>query len=237
MSILDHSHIPPPDPPPPPPNRDDPGRPADPAGDMGDLEELGRRFGCLRFVREVVMVVITALALVVIIKTFLLQAFYIPTLSMFPTLGANERVLVSKAAFTFDEPGPGDVIVFKDPAALPREEDFFQMARRNIMESLGLSASDIQDLIKRVIAVGGDRVGIRGNRVIVNGTPIEEPYLNPGFTMIDQPEVTVPEGHVWVMGDNRNNSFDSRRFGWVPLDDVVGRAFLRLWPLSRLSGL
>ena len=234
MSIIDHPHIPPSDPPPPSSTRADRGETEPPAGDP---TELGNRFGCLRFVREVVMVVITALALVILIKTFLLQAFYIPTLSMFPTLGANERVLVSKAAFTFDEPGPGDVIVFKDQDALPREESFFQTVRRNVMESLGLSAGDIQDLIKRVIAVGGDRVGIRGNRVIVNGTPIQEPYLNPGFTMADQPDVTVPEGHVWVMGDNRNNSFDSRRFGPVPLDDVVGRAFLRLWPLSRLSGL
>lgn len=237
MSIIDHSHIPSSDPPPAPPRRaarDETGPSENPAG---DLTELGRRFGCLRFLREVTMVVITALALVIIIKTFFLQAFYIPTLSMFPTLGANERVLVSKVAFTFDEPGPGDVIVFKDPAALPREETFFQTVRRNILEALGLSTSDIQDLIKRVIAVEGDRVGIRGNQVMVNGTPIQESYLNSGFTMADQREVIVPAGHVWVLGDNRNNSFDSRRFGPVPLDDVVGRAFLRLWPLGRLSGL
>lgn len=201
---------------------------------VGDAENRG---GCLRFLREVAMVVVTALALVIIIKTFFLQAFYIPTLSMFPTLGANERVLVSKVAYTFDKPGVGDVVVFKDPAADPREESFVQTVRRNILEALGMSSGGIQDLIKRVVAVAGDRVEIRDNRVVVNGTPIDESYLNPGFAMTDRPEVVIPEGTIWVMGDNRNNSFDSRRFGPVSLEEVVGRAFLRLWPPSRLSGL
>lgn len=232
MSILDPAPpaypSPPPDPPPP---------AAAPPPGKHPVAEGERRGGCLRFLREVVLVVVTALTLVIIIKTFFLQAFYIPTLSMFPTLGANERVLVSKVAYTFDEPGVGDVVVFKDPAADPREESFAQKVRRNVLEALGLSSGDIQDLIKRVVAVEGDRVGIRDNRVVVNGTPISEPYLNPGYVMFDRPEVVVPEGRIWVMGDNRNNSFDSRRFGPVSLDDVVGRAFLRLWPPSRLSGL
>lgn len=222
------------------PARPPTGSPAPPVARPAEDNPVGeaqKRGGCLRFLWEVALVAVTALALVIIIKTFFLQAFYIPTLSMFPTLGANERVLVSKVAYTFDEPGVGDVVVFKDPAAAPRDESFVQKVRRNILEALGLSAGGIQDLIKRVVAVAGDRVEIRNNRVVVNGTPINESYLNPGFAMIDRPEVVIPEGTIWVMGDNRNNSFDSRRFGPVSLEDVVGRAFLRLWPLSRLSGL
>ena len=100
-----------------------------------------------------------------------------------------------------------------------------------------MRTANIEDLIKRVVAVGGDRLEIRGNRLILNGLPLDEPYLEPGADMEDMAPFYIPDGHVWVMGDNRNNSQDSRRFGLVSTEEVVGRAFARIWPPSRWAGL
>ena len=203
-----------------------------------DAEPVRSRSGWARFLRELPGVLVLALVLAVLLKTFLVQAFFIPSPSMIPTLEVDDRVLVSKIAYRFSDPVRGDVIVFDSPFVTQnRPESFGQKVMRNVLEAIGIRAADVQDLIKRVVAVGGDRLEIRDNQVLVNGAALDEPYAAPGYRMRDIAPIYVPDGHVWVMGDNRNNSQDSRRFGPVSTDSVVGRAFVRIWPADRWGGL
>ena len=191
-----------------------------------------------RFLRELPGVLLLSIVLAVLLKTFLVQAFFIPSPSMVPTLAVDDRVLVSKIAYSFGGPQRGDVIVFDSPyLSDERSESLLEAAARNIREAFGVRTANIEDLIKRVVAVGGDRLEISGNRLILNGLPLDEPYLEPGAAMEDMAPFYIPDGHVWVMGDNRNNSQDSRRFGSIPAEEVVGRAFVRIWPPSRWAGL
>ncbi|MFC7405256.1 signal peptidase I [Georgenia alba] len=200
--------------------------------------------------RETLTVMVSALVLSIVIKTFLAQAFYIPSGSMENTLELGDRVMVSKLA-----PGPfdlerGDVVVFVDPggwlAELP--EDRRPGWQRTLTEALtwiGLLPQDAgHHLIKRVIGLPGDQVACCDDqgRLTVNGETVDEPYLYPGAAPSEMPfEVTVPEGRVWVMGDNRGNSADSRAHmgdpggGTVPIENVVGRAFVLLWPADRMT--
>ena len=189
------------------------------------------------FWRELPILVIVALAVAVVIKTFLIQAFYIPSASMRDTLIEGDRVMVNKLSYRFGEPEHGDVIVFDSPL-IPHDdgESFLGAVLRNIGEALGLSTPDTA-LIKRVIALEGETIEIRAGQVIVDGEVIVEPYLRPGTDMPDFGPETVPDGYVFVMGDNRNQSEDSRRFGPVAVDDIIGRAFVRVWPPSRWGGL
>ena len=191
-----------------------------------------------RFFRELPGVLLLALLLAVVIKTFLMQAFFIPSPSMVPTLEIDDRVLVSKIAYRFNGPEQGDVIVFDSPFLTDdRQEAFWEKVVRNVLEAVGIRTARVEDLIKRVVAVGGDRLEIHDNQVWVNGAALDEPYLAPGYRMGDVAPRYVPAGQVWVMGDNRNNSQDSRRFGTVPMDDIIGRAFVRIWPVPRWGGL
>lgn len=191
-----------------------------------------------RFLRELPGVIIVAFALAILIKTFLVQAFFIPSPSMLPTLEIDDRVLVSKLAYRLHGPEHGDLVVFDSPVLTDeRPETLWERAVRNVLEGVGVRTGRVEDLIKRVIAVGGDRLEIRNNQVWVNGTAIDEPYLEPGYHMADLAPLYVPVDHVWVMGDNRDNSQDSRRFGPVPTDEVIGRAFVRIWPITRWDGL
>ena len=180
-----------------------------------------------------------ALVVAVLVKVFLVQAFFIPSESMTPTLEIDDRVLVSRVAHLLDGPERGEVIVFDMPMeyedAWP--EPIWESMVRHVVEAVGIRVARVEDLIKRVIAVGGDRLEVRDNRVIVNGLVLDEPYVLPGARMADRGPIYIPDGHVWVMGDNRDNSRDSRTFGPVPVDTIVGRAFVRFWPLSRLDGL
>jgi signal peptidase I len=210
----------------------------------GDGAHGGTLLGLLR---ETVTVVVIALGLSLIIKTFLVQAFFIPSESMENTLLIGDRVLVSKLT-----PGPfdldrGDVVVFKDPGGWltlpPRQDDGpVREGFRNVLTFVGLLPADSGDhLIKRVIGLPGDEVACcdKQGHVTVNGEAIDEPYLFPG----DEPSeedfsVTVPEGRLWVMGDHRTVSQDSRSHpevadGTVAIDDVVGRAFIVVWPFDR----
>ncbi|TNC16743.1 signal peptidase I [Georgenia sp. 311] len=201
------------------------------------------------WLRETAIVVVSALVLSVIIKTFLVQAFFIPSGSMEDTLAVGDRVLVSKLA-----PGPldvhrGDVVVFVDPGGwLEQKPDTRNAVQRGLEEALtfvGLLPQNAgEHLIKRVIGVGGDTVECcdADGRLMVNGVSIEEPYLKPGVSPSETEfSVTVPEGHLWLMGDNRSNSQDSRSHlgepggGAVPMENVVGTAALILWPFDHWS--
>ncbi|MFB7666962.1 signal peptidase I [Kitasatospora sp. NPDC056138] len=192
-----------------------------------------------------------ALALAFVIKTFFIQAFYIPSGSMENTLRIGDRVLVDKLTpWLGSTPSRGDVIVFRDPGDWLKDEPVPHVgAVHRALSLVGLVPSaDEQDLIKRVIAVGGDTVKCTaGSPVSVNGVALDEPYLYPGATPCDNDSVgtvTVPEGKLWVMGDHRNNSADSRYHqlavagdGFVPLDHVVGRAVVVAWPVTHWATL
>jgi signal peptidase I len=185
------------------------------------------------------------------LKTFVVESFYVPTGSMRPSIEVNDRVLVSKLAPGMFKVHRGDIIVFRDPGgwstSQPALPDSTGLAAwlHGVAQSLGLApASSDEFLLKRVIAVGGDLVECEGAGapVTVNGVALDETYLMPGAAPSEIAfRVTVPEGAVWVMGDNREDSYDSRYHqddelkGCVALDQVVGVAKIRLWPLSRLG--
>ena len=196
--------------------------------------------------KETAIILVSALVLSLVIKTFLFQAFYIPSASMRDTLVEGDRVLVTKLA-----PGPldvhrGDAVVFKDPGGwLPPVIQTEQSALRDrvtqVLTYVGLLPQDSgEHLIKRVIGLPGDRVASdgAGGAVTVNGVAISEPYLRPGSLPSEVVfEVVVPDGSLWVMGDNRQNSGDSRVFGAIKRDSVVGRTILRLLPIRRTAFL
>ncbi|MDT0341141.1 signal peptidase I [Streptomyces litchfieldiae] len=213
----------------------------------------------LRATREIPILIGTALLIALVLKTFLVQAFVIPSGSMEETIRIDDRVLVDKLTPWFGwEPSRGEVVVFKDPggwlateqAADSDDEGPFGIRHiRAALTWIGLLPSDDdQDLIKRVIGVGGDTVACcdAEGRVTVNGAPLDEPYLYPGNPPSQiEFEVTVPEGRIFVMGDHRSNSADSRYHledpgqGTVPVDSVVGRAVVIAWPFGhwqRLGG-
>ncbi len=180
-----------------------------------DVEADRRRMSrSARSAIEWVAVIVGALVVALVVKTFLIQAFYIPSESMVPTLQVGDRVLVNKLS---GEPSRGDIVVFDRPG--------------------GPGADGIEDLIKRVIALPGEQVEGRDGRVLIDGQPLEEPYLPDGTVTSSFGPETVPADHIWVMGDNRGASDDSRRFKFVPVDDVVGRAFVVIWPLADLGTL
>jgi signal peptidase I len=179
--------------------------------------EVARRRAAAHLRRQVVeWVLLIGLAVVIalVVKAFLIQAFYIPTGSMEPTLDVNDRVLVNKLAYRLGDPERGDIIVFD----APRE------ARTD----------DVQELIKRVIGLPGETIESRDGRIYIDGQLLEEPYLTDvNRDNLGEPiaPIVIPEGQYFVMGDNRSNSQDSRFFGTISEDDIVGRAFVRIWPI------
>lgn len=189
------------------------------------------------FWKELPVLIIVALLVAVLIKTFLVQAFFIPSASMRGALIEGDRVMVNKLAFRFGDPAPGDVVVFDSPLEDHSSgENLLEAIVRNIGESLGLSTPETA-LIKRVIAVGGDTIEIRDNAVLVNGVELAEDYLTKLPLMSDFGPVEIPPDEVFVMGDNRGQSEDSRSFGPIPVSSVIGRAFVRVWPPGRWGGL
>lgn len=179
--------------------------------------------GLLRQVREWTVIVVVAVLIAVVVRAFLLQQFYISGPSMEPTMFQDNRVLVEKLSYRFRDPRRGEVVVF----------DRATVAGNTVQHD---------DLIKRVIGVPGDRVEIRSCDVVVNGSVISEPYLDQVTAgnedpvercrMTDMGEVIVEEDHYFVMGDNRVESFDSRAFGTIRADIILGRAVAIVWPVD-----
>jgi signal peptidase I len=164
-------------------------------------------------VLEFLIILVVSFVLVFgFVRPFVVEAFWIPSASMVPTLKYGDRVLVNKFIYRFTEPERGDVIVFKSVQG------------------------DDQDLIKRVVGVPGDEITVRGGRLFVNGEPQREPYVNKKYPdrSFYAPTI-VPKGHVFAMGDNRANSQDSRVFGPIPKENIEGEAFLRFWPPGRIG--
>jgi signal peptidase I len=219
------------------------------------------------FWRELPILLVTALVLTFLIQTFLARVYVIPSASMEQTLQGcsgctNDRVLVDKLVYRFDEPSPGDVVVFRGPASWAGSAEFERSEPDNVLlrglqqaaALIGLAPPDERDFVKRVIAVGGQTVQCCDdqNRVLVAdasepapGQPLTEPYV---YLAGGQPQesfapVTVPEGHLWVMGDNRNNSADSRRHvdddanGTIPIGNVIGKTRAVVLPPDRWKGI
>jgi len=197
--------------------------------------------------REAAVVLVVALVLASLLRAFVLQAFVIPSGSMEDTLDINDRVVVSKLTTRFGSVHRGDVVVFSDPGSWLAAEPVavpptgVRGAVRHGLQFVGLVPNDAQGhLIKRVIGVPGDRVQSDANsRVRVNGYVLpESDYLKPGANPTDCTfDVTVPAGSLFVLGDNRGNSGDSRFHGLVPISLVTGRAVARVWPVDRIGGL
>jgi signal peptidase I len=192
-----------------------------------DLGIPGSVVSARRSVIEWGSVLVGALVLAMLVRTFLFQAFYIPSPSMEPTLWSGDRILVNKLSYQLHDVNRGDLVVFRSPPD---------------------SVAGGEDLIKRVIALPGERVTSDGGRLLIGGGLLIEPYLPfqngtadfgivPWCNVAEMGACTVPDGHVFVMGDNRANSRDSRFFGPVPVESIVGRAFVRVWPLGALDRL
>jgi signal peptidase I len=166
---------------------------------------------------EWVVVIAGALLVSLAVKTWLFQSFYIPSESMTPTLEINDRVIVNKLNDEIGDLARGDIVVFERPASMGEQ--------------------DIEDLIKRVIAFPGESVEAHDGHVFIDGTELAEPWLPAGVVTADFPAQVIPDDHVWVMGDNRGGSTDSRVIGPIEESLLVGEAFVRIWPLDRLGGL
>ena len=217
----------------------------------------GRRNGVWLFLRDLLIILLAAILVSFLIKTFLVRSFYIPSSSMEETLHIDDRIIVNQLVPEIIPIEYGDVVVFTDPGGWlsgtpPREVDGFTGAVEWILSLVGLAAPDSNDhLIKRVIGMPGDTVVCctPTGQLTVNGLPLDEPYITIPDGQVnatrDAFEVTVPEGSLWVMGDNRYNSADSVYHfirgdaggGFVPIDDVVGRAVVISWPFDRWAVL
>ncbi|QZY52351.1 signal peptidase I [Leucobacter tenebrionis] len=215
-------------------------------------EPRRRGGGILGFLRDLVVILVVAFLVSFLLKTFLVRSFYIPSESMEQTLQVNDRILVNQLVPDVMSVQRGDIVVFKDPGGwlLPRGTEPPQGFEK-VLQAVGLAADTSNEyVVKRVIGIGGDRVQCcdAEGRVTVNGVPLDEPYIviPPGeggrASKIDF-DVTVPEDSVWVMGDNRYQSKDSRYNqdqpgrGFVPESEIVGRAFVLNWPLNRFTWL
>jgi signal peptidase I len=176
---------------------------------------------------EWVVLIVSALTIALLIKTFLFQAFVIPSESMEPTLHGctgcqDDRILVNKLSYRLHDVNRGDIVVFDAPE--------------------GRATDEIKDYVKRVIGLPNEEIESRNGQVFVDGKPLDEPYINEACSSRGdlgaaiEPQ-TIPAGHVFVMGDNRCQSSDSRVFGPIDTDTIVGRAFVRIWPLSRFKFL
>ena len=213
-----------------------------------------RKRGWGTFLRDVLIIVLIALVVSFLVKTFVVRSFYIPSGSMENTLNVNDRILVDELTPRFGGYERGDIVVFRDPGGwLPPSESPsrgpFVDAVEWVLSLVGLAAPDSDDhLVKRIIGLPGDHVVCCNTlgQITINDVPIDEmDYLKlPGGVSRASAEdfdVTVPEDRLWVLGDNRNSSRDSRfnqdqpGEGFVPLENVVGRAFLTTWPLSRFG--
>lgn len=206
--------------------------------------------GAVRSLVEWVLVIVGAVLVALVIKTFVLQAFYIPTGSMEPTLlgeqrtdgtkATGDRILVNKLSYRLHGVNRGDVVVFENP----------DLSGSDLVNAPAVGTPPMSDLIKRVVGLPGDSVVISGGTVSINGQVLSEPYLPAGTQTMAAPgsvkwphrcsttdPCVVPTGSVWVMGDNRSNSKDSRYIGPIREDAIIGRAFVIVWPTSRVGGL
>jgi signal peptidase I len=167
-----------------------------------------------RAVLEWVILIAVALAVALVLRAFLFQLFYIPSESMVPRLEIDDQVVVNKLAYDFGDPQRGDVVVF----ARPPEWKL-----------------DLADLVKRIVGLPGETIEGRDGHVYIDGRRLPEPYLPPGTVTSTFGPIRIPAGHYFMMGDNRTHSGDSRLYGAVDGDEFVGKVFMTVWPITRVS--
>jgi signal peptidase I len=168
-----------------------------------------------RVLAEWTILAVVAIGLSVVVRLFVFQTFFIPSGSMEPTLHIGDRIIVNKLSVDFGSVNTGDIIVFKAPAS----------------EHCG---DPIADLVKRVIGTPGERISSSGNTILINGKPLKENWTHWEPLAPPIVPVTVPKNEYFVMGDNHPNSCDSRYWGFVPRQNIIGKVFLRIWPFSRI---
>jgi signal peptidase I len=194
-----------------------------------------------RSVAEIPLLLALAVGIAFLVKTFVAQAFYIPSGSMIPQLKVGDRIVVSKVAYRLHDPNRGDIVVFDCPprASCPPPAGGILPVRvlRGVFEAVGLRQPSTEEYVKRIIGLPGDQVQGAQGRVFVNGKALVEPYLPTGTITSDFGPVRVPDGQLWVMGDNREQSADSRVFGTITQSSVVGRAVVRAWPFGSAAFL
>ena len=199
-------------------------RPAEPAAErlatfgvetpQGTPAAMGReKSGLLGTVIEIVVIVAAAFVIALLVQAFIVKPFTIHQVSMRPTLEEGDRILLNRLVYHFRQPARGDIIVFHSPI------------------------NDSEDLVKRIVGVAGDRVAVTGGKLYVNSVAQDEPYLLEQDFSGEMAEVLVPTGEVFVMGDNRNNSGDSRLFGPISAKSIIGSAFVVYWPIGQWKTL
>jgi signal peptidase I len=233
-----------------------PPQPVSPEPDEGGGDRRPKRGS---FWRELPILLVIAVVLALLINTFLVKAFFIPSGSMEQTLHgcpgcSGDRVLVNKVSYRLHDPKPGDVVVFRGPEswapeiATTKPSNPVQRALQTIASTFGVATPGEKDFVKRVIATGGQTVQCcdEQGRVSVDGRALDEPYVYQATPISDSlpfGPVTVPAGRLWVMGDHRDESADSRAHlndadhGTIPVDNVIGKAFVIIWPVGRWNTL
>lgn len=194
---------------------------------------------------ELPFLVVLALIMAMLLKTFVVQAFYIPSSSMEPTLQVGDRVLVTKTAYLYREPVRGEIVVFSETVAAgtPAEGNAVVAGLRSLASGLGLVQGSERDFIKRIIGMPGDVIEMRDGVVLINAEPLTEaPESEGGYLsqrdLSDFGPVTVEPEHYFMLGDNRPNSADSRfGLGQIHRDQITGRAFLSIWPPLQIGSL
>jgi signal peptidase I len=182
-------------------------------------EKPSRAAPWLRTAVEWVVVLAVALGIALLVRTYVIQTYFIPSISMEPTLQVGDHILVLKAAYRFTSPAIGDVIVFKAP----------------LQEHESCQDPQVQDLVKRIVALPGDRIRSQGNTIYVNGKVLAQPWQHTAQIGSPIRSEVVAANHYFVMGDNRPESCDARVWGTVPRSDIIGKAVLIFWPPSRFS--
>jgi signal peptidase I len=190
----------------------------DPAADGAGAEDRGKKKAKPSRKKqgyEWLVLVAASLAVALVVRGFLIQAFYIPSESMVPTLVKNDRVLVNKLSYKLHDVHRGDIVVFKAPP--------------------GAATAQVKDLIKRVIGLPGETIEGRNGSIFINGKPLDEPYLPPDVRSRDFPPEKIAPDKIYVLGDNRQDSRDSTFFHAIDENAIVGRAFVKIWPLNDLG--
>jgi len=201
-----------------------------------------RRVGS--FLAEMPVLLLVAFVLALLLRSFLVQAFYIPSESMVPTLEIGDRVLVNRLAYRWGEPERGQIVVFSDEAGAQRTaENPLASGLRSLAAGLGLAPPSEEDFIKRVIGLPGETIEIRSGVVYIDGQEMPEAASGDGGYLSERdgsflPQMEIPAGEYFVMGDNRPRSSDSRSLlGTINRDQIIGRAFVLVWPFNRADVL
>ncbi len=188
-----------------------------------------------RLALDAAVLVVAIVVITTLLRTLVAQAFYIPSPSMAPQLEVQDRIVVSKLSYRLHDVRRGDVIVFDAPDEVESDDPprpLPSRVLRAVLEGVNVVKPTTTEYVKRVIGLPGERVAGRGGNLFIDDRRLVEPYLPAGLATDDFAEVTVPEGELFVLGDNRGSSFDSRKFGPIERSSVVGRAVVKVWPLG-----